>query len=442
MLERKPDRRSEIEFVSLDVMVPSNHLLRKVESVVDFSRVYELTREYYREDFGRPACDPVVLVKMAFIQHIYGIKSLRQTVKEVDMNMAYRWFLGFTFSTEVPHFATLSYAFSTRFPDTLFSEIFAWILQEVALKGFLSPQTVFIDATHVNANANRKKRIKQLANETARAYEKQLLKEINAERVIEGKKPFDDDPPASGTKEVTASTSDPDSGLFVKGEHKMEFAYSAHVACDGNNFVLGSVVTPGNVHDSVVFDEVYDEVSERFPEIETVTVDAGYKTPWICKKVLDDGRNISTPYKRPQGKDGYFRPHEYVYDEHFDCVLCPENKVLERKSTTREGYRQFKSKAEDCQSCISKAKCTVSKIKTVLKHIWADYLERAEDYRHSPEGKATYNLRSQTIERVFADAKEKHGMRYTFYRGLKRVTNWITMKFAAMNLKKLAMWAG
>src|SRR5699024_549072 len=63
----------------------------------------------------------------------------------------------------------------------------------------------------------------------------------------------------------------------------------------------------------------------------------------------------------------------------------------------------------------------------------------AEDIRHSPVGKATYALRSQTIERVFADAKEKHAMRYTPYRGLAAVTAWVKLKFAAMNLKKLAL---
>ena len=79
--------------------------------------------------------------------------------------------------------------------------------------------------------------------------------------------------------------------------------------------------------------------------------------------------------------------------------------------------------------------------KTVRKtrHIWQEYLERAEDIRHSPIGKATYALRSQTIERVFADAKEKHAMRYTLYRGLAAVTAWVKLKFAAMNLKKLAL---
>ena len=48
-------------------------------------------------------------------------------------------------------------------------------------------------------------------------------------------------------------------------------------------------------------------------------------------------------------------------------------------------------------------------------------------------------MRKETIERVFADAKEKHGMRYTRYTGLAQVTNWVRLKFAAMNLKKFAI---
>ena len=64
----------------------------------------------------------------------------------------------------------------------------------------------------------------------------------------------------------------------------------------------------------------------------------------------------------------------------------------------------------------------------------------AEDVRHTPLYRDIYKLRQQKIERVFADAKEKHGMRYTQYRGLAQVTNWVNLKFAAMNLKKLATW--
>ena len=89
-----------------------------------------------------------------------------------------------------------------------------------------------------------------------------------------------------------------------------------------------------------------------------------------------------------------------------------------------------------------RAQCTESKgcQKLVTRHVWDDYMELAEDYRHTPEYKAIYDRRKETIERVFADAKEKHGMRYTRLRGLQKVSMQVTLTFACMNLKKLAKW--
>ena len=86
--------------------------------------------------------------------------------------------------------------------------------------------------------------------------------------------------------------------------------------------------------------------------------------------------------------------------------------------------------------CTENAKCE----KTVLRHIWQDYVEMAEHVRHMAVYKELYRLRKEKIERVFADAKEKHGMCYMQYRGLAQVTNWVKLKFATMNLKKLATW--
>ena len=82
---------------------------------------------------------------MVLIQHLYGIKSLRQTVKEIDMNIAYRWFLGFGIDTPIPHFATISYAFATRFPSEVFEKIFAWILEEAFKRGFVNTEVIFTD---------------------------------------------------------------------------------------------------------------------------------------------------------------------------------------------------------------------------------------------------------------------------------------------------------
>lgn len=140
-------------------------------------------------------------------------------------------------------------------------------------------------------------------------------------------------------------------------------------------------------------------------------------------------------------KKGNLPWYEYVYDDYYDCILCPQNQVLNYATTNRDGYREYKSKSYVCKNCPVRECCTQSRqcTKTVMRHVWHDYIERAEDVRHSPLGKTTYALRSQTIERVFADAKEKHAMRYTPYRGLTAVTAWVKLKFAAMNLKKLAI---
>ncbi len=464
MLERGKMSRGVFEIVDTESLVPQEHLLRKIDAAVDWERLYELVEPLYCEDNGRPSIDPVVLVKMVLIQHLYGLPSLRRTAEEVYLNNAYRWFLGYTLQEDTPHFSTISYNFRHRFTTETVDSIFAWILEEVSEAGYLSPKAVFIDGTHIKASANTKKQVKEQIPVASKQYAKELMEEVNADREAHGKKPFEDDddePPKPGgkkrdntskkklarrkkekTRTVTKSVTDPECGLFVKGEHKRQFAYEAHTACDKNGFVIETVVTPGNVHDSVAFDAVYDEVSERFPEIETIVADSAYKTPHICKKVFDDGRVLSTAYKRPQTMKGGHEWWKYVYDEYYDCIICPEYQILKYSTTNRDGYREYKSDPKVCANCPSRELCTHSKdcVKTVARHIWKDYEDLAEDARYTPEYADLYRQRKEKIERVFADAKEKHAMRYTQYRGLAQVTNWVKLKFAAMNLKKLAKW--
>ncbi|QWU16733.1 transposase [Paenibacillus sophorae] len=123
-----------------------------------------------------------------------------------------------------------------------------------------------------------------------------------------------------------------------------------------------------------------------------------------------------------------------------DCYICPNNEVLKYSTTNREGYREYKSNPDKCKDCPYLSHCTESKnhIKLVVRHVWEEYIEKAEDIRHTTGSKELYALRSQTIERVFADAKELHGMRYAKHRGLARVKMELNFLFACMNLKKLA----
>ncbi|GAB6932192.1 hypothetical protein JCM14719A_05450 [Calditerricola satsumensis] len=92
--KQSAEGRYQLTVVSLDELVPQDHLVRKIENAIDFSFIYDLVEDRYCPDNGRPSIDPVVLIKMVLIQYLFGIRSMRQTIKEIETNIAYRWFLG------------------------------------------------------------------------------------------------------------------------------------------------------------------------------------------------------------------------------------------------------------------------------------------------------------------------------------------------------------
>jgi len=448
MDEWKKDARRDVVFVDIDALVPQDHLLRKIEKVMDYDWLYERLDPYYCHDNGRPGTDPVVLIKMVLIQHLYGIPSLRQTYQRIQDTLSYRWFLGYGLLDEIPHFATVSYAFCKRFPAELTEEIFAHILNKALNHRMVDPKMIFMDGTHIKASANKKKFQKEKVAKAAKVYAEQLREEVNAERETLGKKAIededdDDSTPGAGIVERTVSTTDPESGMFVKGDHERQFAYEAHTACDRKGFILGVEVTAGNVHDSVAWDALYEQVTSRFPEAEFITMDAGYKTPWIAKKTLDDGRIPILPYTNHHLRRDIYKPWEYEYDPKEDCFTCPQGGTLRHTTTDREGKRTYRSDTKHCKSCPFKAWCGANEKgqKILTTHIWQEYLDLVDQLRRTDRGKEIYAMRKETIERVFADAKEKHAMRYTHHRGLARVTSWVRLKYAAMNLKKLAEWS-
>lgn len=435
------NRRNQQAIISVDELVPENHLVRKVDAAINFDFVYALVEDKYCKDNGRPSVDPVVLIKIVLIQYLFGIKSMRQTIREIETNVAYRWFLGYDFTDKIPHFSTFGKNYVRRFKDTnIFEAIFVQVLEEAAKHGLIDPEVLFIDSTHIKASANKKKLIKKHVVQESRSYQEQLDKEIDEDRKAHGKEPLKERTEQKKLKEVKESTTDPDSGYFVKNEKERVFAYSLHAASDRYGYILHPVVTPGNIHDSQVLDEVLNPIEERFGKPKAVVLDAGYKTPYICKRLIDSEIRPVLPYKRPQGKKGFLSPHEYVYDEYYDCYICPANKILEYKTTNRNGYREYHSDPNTCVNCEFLSQCTESKNykKVVSRHIWKHYLEEADHLRHTTYNKKVYKRRKETIERVFGDLKEKHGMRWTTLRGLEKVTMQALLVCTAMNLKKMA----
>lgn len=449
MTQNADKKREQLQMFCMDDMVPQDHLLRLIDKAIDWSFIYDLVQEKYSNDNGRPSIDPVMLIKIPFIQYLYGIRSMRQTIRETEVNVAYRWFLGLDMFDKVPHFSTFGKNYTRRFKDTdLFEQIFSHILEQCYKFRLIDPSEVFVDSTHVKARANNKKARKRIAKEEALFYEEMLKKEINEDREAHGKKPLkekkneddDDDPPSApgNGKEIKVSETDPESGWFHKGEHKSVFAYGVQTACDKNGWILGYDVNPGNLHDSRTLKGIYEKIKHM--GIKTMIMDSGYRTPAIAKLLLDDGIAPLFPYKRPMTKDGYFKKNEYVFDEYHDCYICPNNKVLTYRTTNREGYKEYMSCGLTCSNCPNLKQCTKDKnhVKTVTRHVWEEYMEQCEDIRYGIGMKELYRQRKETIERIFGTAKENHGLRYTQMYGKARMQMKVGLTFACMNLKKLA----
>jgi len=181
-------KREQVSFFSMDDLVPQDHILRLIDRSMDFSFIYDLVEEKYCLDNGRPSLDPVMLIKIQLIQYLFGIRSMRQTIKDIEVNVAYRWFLGLSMLDPVPHFTTFGKNYTRRFKDTdLYEQIFERVLRECMSAGFVDNRTLFIDATHIKAAANNKKYINREAKRAAKFYEKALREEIEKDRKEHGK---------------------------------------------------------------------------------------------------------------------------------------------------------------------------------------------------------------------------------------------------------------
>ena len=156
MLRKPSQQQTTLEMVSLDGLVPKDHLLRKIWAVIDFSFIHDRVAGLYCPDNGRPPLDPTVLFKALFIGYLFGVRSERQLVREIEVNVAYRWFLGLKLTDSVFDASTLSQNRRRRYNDTAVAQdIFDAIVEQAIARGLVDSTLLNTDSTHLKANANK-----------------------------------------------------------------------------------------------------------------------------------------------------------------------------------------------------------------------------------------------------------------------------------------------
>lgn len=444
MLRDRVPQQHELEMVTLEQLVPDDHLLRKIDRYIDFSFIHDRVKHLYCQDNGRPAMDPVMLFKMLFIGYLFGVRSERQLVREVQVNVAYRWFLGLRLTDKVMDASTFSQNRRRRFEGSDIEQvIFDEIVQQAIDHGLVGGQVLYTDSTHLKANANKHKFKAQQVEHRPVDYLQALEQAVNEDRQAHGLKPLKAKPASTPVREIKSSTTDPDSGYLTREGKPQGFFYLDHRTVDGQHAIItDSYVTPGNVHDTRPYLGRLDRQCERF-KLNPIAVglDAGYQSGAICKGLEDRQVYGVIGYRRPTRRQGYLYKRQFVYDAHNDTYTCPQGQVIAYRLTDRTGYRKYLSDPQQCKDCPLRRQCTNSAnhTKVITRHVWADSVQRIDAHRLTEHGKKIYARRKETVERSFADAKQLHGQRYARFRGLSRVRAQCLLAAACQNMKKIAM---
>lgn len=459
MLTKRNKRQYSTEIINLEEMIPQDHFLRVIEKYFDWDFIYEEVEKQYSV-FGRPSIDPVVLFKIHILKFLFNEDSLRRTYENLKYNNLYRWFIGYGLNEEVPNHSTYSQNYKRKFSKLekdILQTVFDKVIDLLIDQNCLDTTDIYIDSTNTKAYANKKKNHKEIINIEVKKYQKELDLEMaliklhdedlneeeyfeEVQRIIKCNEEVQTNE-VIGQKEIIVSDTDKDAGMLYKNEKEKMFGFNSTVISENNNYALVVDVNPSNMHDSVAFYSAFEKLLEKFtPEdIDKLLGDAAYKTPHICKTLIDLGITPLFPYTRLGYKKDYFKKYEFIYDEYNDIYICPGEKDLIPTSINKEGYLVYKADSKDCSSCPLKDKCTKMKSKQILRHVWEGYKEMVEELRHNIKNKEKYKERSSHIERLFADGKMKFGLSKTYFRTKERVSRELTLLYACMNLKKFAL---
>ena len=170
----------------LEEVVPDDHLVRQVATVLDLSWVYSELAPFYPR-IGRPSIDPVLMIRMLLVGYVFAIRSERALCREVQVNLAYRWFCGLSIEDKLPDHSAFSRARNERFRDSdIFRGVFERVVEACIAAGLVGGEGFAVDASLIAADANKQRSIpgkdwdKNRAPEKASRAVKEYLATLDA----------------------------------------------------------------------------------------------------------------------------------------------------------------------------------------------------------------------------------------------------------------------
>lgn len=344
----------------LDAVVPGDHLVREIAAVLDLTWVYDELAPHY-PSIGRPSIDPVLMIRMLIIGYVFAIRSERALCREIQVNLAYRWFCGLSIEDKLPDHSAFSRARNERFRDSdIFRQVFERVVAACIAANLVGGEGFAVDASLIAADANKRRSI------PGREWNKDIDPE-QASRAVRDYLATLDDPAYGRASNVTPkfiSPSDPAAQWTGALRSAAFFAYADNYLIDVKFGVIMDVEASRAIRQA--------EVGAARTMIGRTEARFGLKPSWLAADtaygsaanldwlVNEKGIAPHVPViDKSRRDDGTFSREAFVYDKERDVYTCPAGKTLKTGGTlVNDGATLlYLASTHDCGPCPLKSRC-------------------------------------------------------------------------------------
>jgi transposase len=425
---------------NLEEVVPQDHQVRRIAEILDLSWVRrELTPHY--SHLGRPSIDPVLMIRMLIVGYAFAIRSERALCREVQVNLAYRWFCGLGLEDKVPDHSVFSRARNERFRDhDIFRQVFERVVAACIKAGLVGGEGFAVDASLIEADANKSRSI------PGSEWSKDIDPTQAGRAVKEYLATLDDAAYGAASEVIPKFVSPSDPAAQWTGAMKSAafFAYADNYLIDVKHGIIVDVEASRAIRQA--------EVGASRTMLKRTEACFGIKPEWLVgDTAYGSAPNLNwlvndqkiAPYipviEKSKREDGVFSREDFSFDEERDIYICPAGKILRTTGTVvNDDQVLYRARKRDCNACPLKMRCCP---KEPVRKVPRSIYEEARDVARA-HGKTEAYERSRRdrkkVEMLFAHLKRILRLDRLRLRGPSGAQFEFTLAATAQNLRRLA----
>jgi transposase len=440
MGRRNHDQEQFFYSFRLDEAVPDDHLVRKIAAVLDLSWVHSELAPYY-PTMGRPSIDPELMIRMLVVGYVFAIRSERALCRDVQVNLAYRWFCGLSIEDKIPDHSAFSRARHERFRDSdIFRRVFERVVEACIAAGLVGGEGFAVDASLIVADANKQRSIPGSEWNKARDHQdaSRAMKEYLAT--------LDDAAFGAASKKTPKfiSPSDPAAQWTGAMRGPAFFAYADNYLIDVKYGVIMDVEASRAIRQAEVgaAKTMIERTEERFDiKPERLAADTAYGSGPNLNWLVND-KDIAPHIPvidKSKRDDGTFSREDFTFDKERNVYTCPAGKILTTTGRIRyDDLLRYSASKRDCDICPLKMQCCPNDLsRKLLRSIYEEARDVARAIAKTPAFKQSCCDRKR-VEMLFAHLKRILRLGRLRLRGPRGAQFEFTLAAIAQNLRRLA----